>query len=100
MVIDASARVLKNVFNVKLTSENENRKIKAVIVNFGDERGDIVVTNDNFGTRRKYPCFTQGKKAAGLHPLQIVFLGLQYATGRDRYINENDEIRYFVDDKQ
>ena len=46
-------------------SENHfmvNKAVKAVIINFGDERGDIIVENDNFGTNRKYADFTNGKK--------------------------------------
>ena len=41
------------------------------------QQGDIIVKNDNFGTRRKYADFTEGKKKANLHPLQIVFSGLE-----------------------
>lgn len=75
---------------------NVNRFVKAVIVNFGDERGDIIVENDNFGTRRKYADFTEGKKKAGLHPLQIVFSGIEFAKiCGDRYINQNGEICVF-----
>lgn len=70
--------------------------MKAVVINFGDSRGDIIVKNDNFGTRRKYADFTNGKKEAGLHPLQIVFTGLEIARiTHERYINEKNEICYF-----
>nr|WP_314638515.1 hypothetical protein [uncultured Olsenella sp.] len=73
-----------------------NRFCKAVIINFGDERGDIVVANDNFGTRRKYADFTCGKAAAGLHPAQIVFSGLDMAhTCHDRYIGADGEEHEF-----
>lgn len=73
-----------------------NKVVKAVIVNFGDERGDIIVANDNFGTRRKYADFTGGKKAAGLHPGQAVFCGIEMASIRkDRYIGWDDEIHTF-----
>lgn len=68
-------------------------------MNFGDERGDIIVKNDNFGTRRKYADFTNGKKEAGLNPLQIVFSGLDIEVNfeNSRYINKNDEVCYFKD---
>ena len=75
---------------------NVNKYVKAVIINFGDERGDIIVENDNFGTRRKYADFTNGKKKAGLHPMQIVFSGIDIArVSGDRYVNKNDEICCF-----
>lgn len=73
---------------------NINKEVKAVIINFGDERGDIIVENDNFGTRRKYADFTQGKKKAGLNPLQIVFCGLDMATDNDRYIGKDDQVHF------
>ena len=73
-----------------------NKRVKAVIVNFGDNRGDIIVTNDNYGTRRKYPDFTEGRKAAGLHPLQIVFSGMEFARiCHDRYIGPDDKVHTF-----
>lgn len=73
-----------------------NHFCKAVIINFGDERGDIIVSNDNFGTRRKYACFTNGKAAAGLHPAQIVFSGIQMAhVCHDRYIGADGEVHEF-----
>ena len=75
---------------------NVNRFVKAVIVNFSDERGDIIVENDNFGTRRKYADFTEGKKKAGLHPMQIVFSGIEMAKiCGDRYINQRGEVCVF-----
>lgn len=76
--------------------EKVNKFVKAVIINFGDSRGDIIVKNDNFGTRRKYADFTEGKKEAGLNPLQIVFSGLEMAKiMHDKYINANDEVCTF-----
>ena len=73
-----------------------NREVKAVIINFGDDRGDIVVENDNFGTRRKYADFTNGKKKAGLNPMQIVFSGFETAVAmKDRYIGGDDKVHVF-----
>lgn len=73
-----------------------NKFCKAVIINFGDERGDIIVANDNFGTRRKYADFTNGKAAAGLHPAQVVFSGLETARAcHDRYIGADGEEHEF-----
>ena len=81
---------------VEENHKNINSFVKAVIINFGDERGDIIVKNDNFGTRRKYADFTNGKKEAGLHPMQIVFSGLELASIlHERYINQNNEVCYF-----
>lgn len=75
---------------------NVNRMVKAVIINFEDGRGDIIVMNDNFGTRRKYADFTEGKKKAGLHPMQIVFTGLETAKiFHDRYIGADDQVHEF-----
>lgn len=93
---ELTTKIYKNVFGVEENHKNVNKFVKAVIINFGDSRGDIIVKNDNFGTRRKYADFTNGKKEAGLHPLQIVFAGLDIErTTHERYINENDEICYF-----
>ena len=83
------AGVTENHFRV-------NKNVKAVIVNFGDERGDIIVSNDNFGTRRKYADFTEGKKKAGLHPMTIVFSGIEVAhIFHDRYIGADDLVHEF-----
>jgi len=93
---EMTTHIYDKVFNLKEDHTHINKYVKAVIINFGDERGDIIVKNDNFGTRRKYADFTQGKKEAGLHPLQIVFSGVDVAhLFGDRYINQNDEICKF-----
>lgn len=96
---ELTTRLYKDVFDIDEVHTNVNNFIKAVIVNFGDERGDIIVKNDNFGTRRKYADFTNGKKEAGLNPLQIVFSGLDIEVNfeNSRYINKNDEVCYFKD---
>lgn len=91
-----TTKIYKNVFDVEENHKNVNKFVKAVVINFGDSRGDIIVKNDNFGTRRKYADFTNGKKEAGLHPLQIVFTGLEIARiTHERYMNEKNEICYF-----
>ena len=90
---ESTTRLYKDVFDIDEVHTNVNNFIKAVIVNFGDERGDIIVKNDNFGTRRKYADFTNGKKEAGLNPLQIVFSGLDIEVN----LNKNDEVCYFKD---
>lgn len=83
-------------FGVKEEHGNVNKFCKAVIINFGDDRGDIVVENDNFGTRRKYADFTIGKRKAGLDPMQIVFTGLDMARiCRDRYVDKNGNTQTF-----
>lgn len=93
---EMTTKIYKNIFGVEENHKNINKFVKAVIINFGDERGDIVVENDNFGTRRKYADFTEGKKKAGLHPMQIVFSGIDVAKiCHGRYINANDEICVF-----
>lgn len=93
---ELTTKIYKNVFDVEENHENINSFVKAVILNFGDERGDIIVKNDNFGTRRKYADFSNGKKEAGLHPLQIVFSGLDVARlFHEKYINAKGEVRYF-----
>ena len=93
---DITTTINEKVFGYVENHENVNKFVKAVIINFGDERGDIIVTNDNFGTRRKYADFTEGKKKAGLHPAQIVFSGLDFAKiFHDRYIGADDEEHIF-----
>lgn len=93
---EITTEIYEKVFEVKENHIDVNKHVKAVIINFGDERGDIIVENDNFGTKRKYADFTEGKKKAGLHPLQIVFTGIDDAKiFHKKYINENDEICTF-----
>lgn len=93
---ELTTKIYKEVFGTEENHANINEYVKAVIINFGDERGDIIVENDNFGTKRKYADFTNGKAKAGLHPMQIVFAGIETAElMHDRYINENDEICEF-----
>lgn len=93
---DITTSIYAKVFDREEDHDNINKFCKAVIINFGDERGDIIVGNDNFGTRRKYADFTNGKKKAGLHPLQIIFAGIEAAKiCRDRYINASDQICAF-----
>lgn len=73
-----------------------NTFVKAVIINFG--KGDIIVENDNFGTRRKYPDFTKGKEKAGLNPAQIVFCGLGLAKIlKERYIGRDGNVHSFAE---
>lgn len=92
---DATTKLYSKI-NVKEDHTNVNKFVKAVVVNFDDERGDIIVKNDNFGTRRKYADFTNGKKEAGLQPMQIVFSGLDVAKlCKERYIGRDDQIHTF-----
>ena len=93
---DITTEIYENVFDLQENHKNVNSFMKAVIVNFGDERGDIIVKNDNFGTRRKYADFTEGKKKAGLHPMQIVFSGIDVAKIlHERYIDKDGNICTF-----
>ena len=95
MKCDVSTKVYR-AWGAEIDQANVNKYVKAVIINVGDERGDIIVENDNFGTRRKYADFTNGKKKAGLNPLQIVFSDIDIArVSGDRYVNKNDEIYCF-----
>ena len=95
MKCDVSTKAYR-AMGVEINQSNVNKYVKAVIINFGDERGDIIVENNNFGTRRKYADFTNGKKKAGLNPMQIVFSGVDIArVCGDRYVNKNDEVCYF-----
>ena len=86
MKADKTTKLYKSI-GVNESHFMVNKEVKAVIINFGDERGDIVVENDNFGTRRKYADFTNGKKKAGLDPMQIVFSSL--------YIGGDDKVHVF-----
>lgn len=96
MKADATTKLYNDVFELKENHENVNKFMKAVILNFGDDRGDIVVENDNFGTRRKYADFTEGKKKAGLHPMQIVFCGIEEAKiFHTKYIGKDDQVHVF-----
>jgi len=98
---EITSKIYKKVFNIKENHKNINNYLKAVIINFNDERGDIIVYNDNFKTKRKYADFTQGKKEARLNPLQIVFSGLENAVlFNERYIDANDNIRSFNEAKK
>jgi hypothetical protein len=93
---DATTNIYKKVFNVTENHAKVNTFCKAVIINYNDGKGDIIVENDNFGTRRKYANFTNGRKKANLNPCEIVFSGLDFAKiCNDRYINKNNEICFF-----
>ena len=91
---DVTTKIYNDIFGIKENHDKVNKYVKAVIVNFGD--GDIIIKNDNFGTRRKYADFTNGKKEAGLHPMQMVFSGVEIARlSGDRYIGADDEVHTF-----
>lgn len=93
---DVTTQIYDKVFGIKEDHGNVNSYVKAVIINFGDERGDIVVENDNFGTKRKYADFTEGKKKAGLNPMQIVFTGENDAkVMHSKYINKDGKMCEF-----
>lgn len=93
---DITTKIYDEVFGIQENHDKVNKYVKAVIINFGDERGDIIVENDNFGTRRKYADFTEGKKRAGLHPMQIVFAGIDFARmQKDRYIGADGQVHTF-----
>ena len=95
MKADLTTKLYKSV-GINENHRNVNKFLKAIIINFGDERGDIIVENDNFGTRRKYADFTEGKRKAGLHPMQIVFTGVDAARiFHDRYIDANGNVQTF-----
>lgn len=95
MKMDYTTNLYKQL-GVNEDHTNINKFVKAVIINLGDERGDIIVENDNFGTRRKYASFNEGKKKAGLNPMQIVFSGLEIArTMHDRYVDKNGNVCTF-----
>lgn len=94
--MDLTTKIYRDVFNVEEDHKNVNKFLKAMVINFGDERGDIIVENDNFGTRRKYACFAEGKRKAGLHPMEIVFSGLEVARiCHERYIDKNGIMQTF-----
>ena len=96
MKADITTKIYRRIFNVVENQENVNSYVKAVIINFGDERGDIIVENDNFGTRRKLADFTEGKRKAGLHPMQIVFSGVDAAKVlHEKYMDKNGNIHEF-----
>ena len=98
MKADTLTRAAEKTLGIRFDNGGINRNVKAVIVNFGDERGDIVVENSNFGTRRKYPDFDEGKKKAGLCPLQIVFSGIAAARlCGDRYIGRDGAVHSFAE---
>lgn len=94
--MDKTTKLYKDVFGIKENHENVNKFMKAIIINFGDERGDIIVENDNFGTDEKYADFTEGKKKAGLHPMQIVFSGVGSAKiFHEKYIDKDGNVKTF-----
>lgn len=98
MKTDRTTKLYKKVFKITENHKNINKLVKGVFVNFGDERGDIFVENDNFKTRRKYADFTNGKKKAGLNPLQIVFSGLELAAlSHDKFSGADDKIHDFAE---
>ncbi len=90
---DGVANLYKNVFGLEI-EKNLNKIVKAVILDFKDK--EIIVKNDNFGTRRKYLDFINGRKEAGLNPLQIVFAGIQCeAAVNSKFIGSDEKIHSF-----
>lgn len=91
---DINTQINKNL-GYKENHTNINKEVKAVVLTL-DMGHTVIVENDNYGTRRKYADFTQGKKKAGLHPLQIVFSGLdiEKALGGE-YIGKDNKIHNF-----
>ncbi len=95
---DVATQGMKIVSGKNVDNKSLNNLVKAVIINFNDARGDIAVTNDNFGTTEQHMDFTEGRKAAGLNPMQIVFSGVETEAMFDgRYMDKNDNICYFKD---
>ena len=93
---DINTYINKQLFGFDENHFMVNKAVKAVIINFNDERGDIIVKNDNYGTHEKYANFTEGKKEAGLNPLQIVFSGLEDAIMfKRKYIGSDDQVHVF-----
>lgn len=93
---ELTTKIYEDVFGIDENHFNINKEVRAVIINFGDDHGDIIVENDNFGTRRKYADFTNGKKKAGLHPMQIVFAGIETAKMfHERHIGKDGEVHTF-----
>ena len=93
---ELTTRIYEDVFGIKENHFNINKEVRAVIINFGDNRGDIIVENDNFGTCRKYADFPNGKKKAGLHPMQLAFPGIETAKMfHERYVGKDGEIHTF-----
>lgn len=89
---DLTDKIYKDVFDFDASEDlniNLNKYVKAILLDFNDK--SVIVENDNFGTRRKKMCFTEGKKKAGLHPFQIVFAGIG-AELNTRFIDKNDEV--------
>lgn len=79
---------------LKDTPIDFNKEVKAVVVGFRDR--EVIVENDNFGTRRRYPSFEKGKEKADLHPSQIVWAGLTLAAiVGDTYINKDGKRKKF-----
>lgn len=80
----ASAVISAKVF----ITANENSWLRSVIFEMNGKSYEI--ENANFGLRRKYPDFMESKKAHGLHPLQIVYAGLDI----ERYGNSKFRDKY------
>ena len=86
------AKGLKNIINRDLTEIHDRTGASYTMM----QNALNIVENGNFGTRRKYADFTEGKKKAGLHPMQIVFTSIELAQlMHDRYIDGNDQVRTF-----
>lgn len=97
MKADVTSKIYKNA-GFEMDQIGINKEVKAVIINFGDARGDIIVRNSNFGTDEEFADFTEGKAENGLHPLQIVMASIdaEALTG-GRYIGPDDKEHLFSD---
>lgn len=79
-----------------LVTGKENTWMRSVIFEMNGKEYEI--ENANFGLRRKYPDFMESKKAHGLHPLQIIYAGVDIEkTGTAKYRDKYGEIHKFSD---
>ena len=92
MKMDISDKIYKDVFKQKNNLTGLNNIIKGIVYTTKDGK-EKIIKNDNFGTRRKYLDFTNGRKEANIHPLQIIVSEFDFLFDDTYFIDKNDKKR-------
>lgn len=92
MKMDISDKIYKDVFKQNNNVIGLNKIIKGIVYTTKDGK-EIIIKNDNFGTRRKYLDFTNGRKEANIHPLQIIVSDVDFLLDDTYFVDSNDKKR-------
>lgn len=89
----------EKAFDIDIDCKGFNDIVRGLVVELYDADGNMntyLVDNDNFGTDEEGMCFNDGRRKAGLPPMQVVFWGIEEAIENDRkFIDADNNIRSF-----